>query len=476
MHLYKSATLAPQILAEVFRLACLFVLLLSFGLSKAQTNEKWSLEKCIEYAVKNNLAVKQAQLTGQIAKNESLQSKLNLLPQIDANVSYNFNFGNSLNPVSFQFVESNSQSGSANLQASLPLFTGLQQIHNIQRTKYELLASQFDYQAAQNNVALNVSSAFLQAVLNKEILNVLGKQKLLTEAQKQNIEARVKAGMLPENTLLDIEAQYARDEANIVNARGLYNISVLTLKQLLQLPSSEAFELDIPDIDMQTLAGVGGITSESVFEFAVRNQPTIKSAEARIKSADASRKMAMGNFSPTLSAFTSLSTGYFSQDQRATKYDTIFGVPIGSDYEPVPFSNQLGNNFRKVVGFQLSIPIFGKYQRFTNLSNSKLQLQIRQLQAQNAENVLRQDIEQAYVNATAAAESYIANKKSYESARRAFESMETRYKAGAATSFEREQTKNTLVAAEAEMAKSKYTYVFRLKVLDFYQGKPITLN
>lgn len=461
---------------KVFRLAYLFALLFVSQFAIAQSNEKWSLEECIAYAVQNNIVVKQSQLTGQIAKNEALQSKLNLLPQIDASMSYNFNFGNSLNPVSFQFVESNSQSGSANLQASLPLFTGLQQIHNIQRTKYELLASQFDYQAAQNNVALNVSSAFLQSVLNKEILQVLEKQKLLTEAQKLNIEARVKAGMLPENMLLDIEAQYARDEANIVNARGLYNISVLTLKQLLQLPASEAFELDIPEISMETIAGVGEVTSTSIYEFALNNQPTIKSADARVKSADASRKMAMGNFSPTISAFTALSTGYFSQDQRATKFDTIFGFPVGSDYKPVSFGDQLGNNFRKVVGFQLNIPIFGKYQRFTNLSNAKLQVQIRQLQAQNADNVLRQDIEQAYANATAAAESYVANKKSYESARRSFEAMETRYKAGTATTFEREQSKNTLVAAEAETAKAKYTYVFRLKVLDFYQGKPITLN
>ncbi|MCW5908190.1 MAG: TolC family protein [Chitinophagales bacterium] len=454
---------------------CFFAMLLSVFLT-AQTPEKWTLEKCIDYAIKNNIVVKQAEISAQISKNEALQSKLNLLPSLDANASYNFNFGNSLNPVSFSFVQSNSQSGSATLQGTLPLFTGLQQMYNIQRTKYELLASQFDYQAAQNNVALNVSSAFLQILLNKEIVEVLEKQKQLTQVQLTNVEARVKAGTLPENMLLDTEAQLARDEANLVNAKGLYDLSVLTLRQLLQLPAGEKFELDVPALDVETLKGTGESTAASIYDFAQGNQPSIKSADARIKSADASRKMAMGSFSPTIAGFTALSTGYFSRDQKAVKYDTIFGTPVPSEYASVPFGEQLGNNFRKVVGFQLNIPIFSKGQKFTNLANAKLQLKIRELQAQNTRNVLRQDIEQAYANANAAAESYFANKKSYLSARRAFELTENRYKAGVSNNLELQQSKNTLAAAESEMAKAKYTYVFRLKVLDFYQGKPITLN
>ncbi len=145
------------------KLRFLSILALSFfavQISVAQTEGKWTLEKCIDYALSNNIVVRQSALVAKGAANDALQSKLNLLPSVDASANYNFNFGNSLNPVTFQFAETNSQTGSANLQATLPLFTGLQQIHNIQRTKYDLLASQFDYAAAQNNVALSVSSAF----------------------------------------------------------------------------------------------------------------------------------------------------------------------------------------------------------------------------------------------------------------------------------------------------------------------------
>jgi outer membrane protein len=465
---------------KLLRTAALLLILVISQISFAQPVEKWSLEKCIDYALNNNLVVRQAGVAARVAQNDNLQSKLNLLPSVDASASYNLNFGNSLNPVTFQFVESNSQSASVNLQASLPLFTGLQQIHNIQRTKYDLMASQFDYAAAQNNVALSVSSAFLQILLNREIIGVLEKQQQLTTAQHESISSRVKTGQLSENSLYEVEAQLARDEANIVSAKGIYDVSVLTLKQLLQLKNDQGFDLDIPEIDADAYPAIGSESSSAIFDYAVGIQPSIKSAEARVKSADVATKIVKGTFSPTLAAFTALSSGYFSQDQRATRYDSLvtpYGtISIPSDYQKVPFNDQFKNNFRKVVGLQLSVPIFGKLQRFTNLGNAKLQIQLRQLQLEAAKNSLRQDIEQAYANAKAAGETYQANKKSYAAAKKALESLDKRYRGGLATDFELQQSKNTLASAESEIAKAKYTYVFRLKVLDFYQGKKITLN
>jgi outer membrane protein len=184
--------------------------------------------------------------------------------------------------------------------------------------------------------------------------------------------------------------------------------------------------------------------------------------------------MALGNFSPSLSFFTQLSTGYFSQDRSVVGFDPVTQEIIYSGVTPV--GDQFSNNFRKIAGFQLSIPIFGKGQRFTNLANAKRQTQLRTLQLESAKNTLRQDIEQAYNNARIAAESYYANKKSFESAQKSQEMLDKRYRSGMSNEFELQQAKNTLAAAESEMAKAKYTYVFRLKVLDFYKGKRITLN
>lgn len=463
------------------RVFVLTMIMLAVQFTMAQEARKWTLEQCIDYAMAHNINVRQANITAQIAKNDKTQSMMNVLPSIDANASYNFNFGNSLNPVTYSFVESNSQSSQLSLTGTLPLFTGLQQIHNIQRAKYDLIASDFDYKAAQNNISLAVSSAYLQILLNQEIVGVMQRQKELSASQKAATESRVKSGVLPEYSMYQMDAQLARDEANLINAQGAYDISVLSLKQLLQLNDTLGFELDIPNVNVDNIEAIGTESSTSIYDFAVGNQPTILSAQARIKSADAQRKMALGNFSPTLSFFTQLSTGYFSQDQRVSKYDTI-NIPgfdpilNPSEYEKVPLGNQFGNNFRKIAGFQLSIPIFGKGQRFTNLANAKLQTQLRVLQLESAKNTLRQDIEQAYNNARIAAESYFANKKSYESALKSQEMLDKRYRSGLSNEFELQQAKNTLSTAESEMARAKYTYVFRLKVLDFYKGKRITLN
>lgn len=448
--------------------------MLAAHVTMAQEARKWTLEQCIEYAMAHNINVRQAQITAQIAKNDKTQSMMNVLPQVDASASYNFNFGNSLNPITYSFVESNSQSSQISLTGSLPLFTGLQQIHNIQRAKYDLIASDFDYKAAQNNIALSVSSSYLQILLNQEIVGVMEKQRDLSASQKANTESRVKSGVLPEYSMYQMEAQLARDEANLINAQGAYDISVLTLKQLLQLNDTLGFALDIPNVDVENIATIAGENGTSIYNFAVSNQPTILSAQARIKSADAQRKMALGNFSPSLSFFTQLSTGYFSQDRSVVGFDPVTQEIIYSGVTPV--GDQFSNNFRKIAGFQLSIPIFGKGQRFTNLANAKLQTQLRTLQLESAKNTLRQDIEQAYNNARIAAESYYANKKSFESAQKSQEMLDKRYRSGMSNEFELQQAKNTLAAAESEMAKAKYTYVFRLKVLDFYKGKRITLN
>lgn len=462
------------------RLISIFLFLFLHNQSHAQTADKWSLERCIDYALKNNLQVRQAELTTQIYAKDNLQSKLNVLPNISAGASFNNNFGNGFNPQTFSFAQGNSQVLQTQLQGSVPLFTGLQQIHNMERAKYELIASRFDFESAKNNVALSVASSYLQILLNQEIERIAEKQKELTETQQKMVQSRVKAGLLPENSLFDIESQLGRDEVNIVNARNALDISVLTLQQLLQLKAESGFEIESPQLDAENMGDISALSSKSVFETAVRTQPQVKSAEARVKSANASRKAAIGTLSPTLSLFGNLSTAYFSQDRKIVGYDSItigtIKFPSTPIYEKTTYNEQFQNNFRKAVGISLDFPIFNRGQRILNIQKAKLQQQISQLQLDNTRNQLRQDIEQAYANARAAAESYMANKKSLEASQRAYSAAENRFKVGAVSQLDLQQARNNLLAAESEMARAKYTYVFRLKILDFYQGKPITLN
>ncbi len=463
---------------KVLRPTAVFAFLFFSLFSFSQTNEKWTLEKCIDYAFKNNLQVRQAEITAKVSGNENLQSKLNLLPTIDGNLNFSNNFGNGFNPQTYSYALGNSQSIQTSLQGTLPVFTGLQQMFNIERTKYDLLASKFDYENAKRSIGLSIASSYLQILLNKEILKIAEKQQALTGTQLSTITSKIKAGSLPETSGYEVESQLARDEANVVAAQNAVDLAMLSLRQLLQI-NDEKFEIEIPEVKFENVENVAALSSQSVYETAIGTQPSIMSAEARVKSANASHKMSIGALSPTISVFGGLSSSYFSGDRKYTiKYDTISGfiIPSQQDNGAKPFSEGLKDNFRKVVGVSLNVPLFSKWQRVTNIQNAKLQMQIRELQLDGSKNQLRSDVEQAYTNAKAAVQSYVANKKSMEAADKSFTAFEKRYNAGMLGNYEFQQAKNSLATAESEMIKAKYTYVFRLKVLNFYQGKPLKLE
>ena len=438
----------------------------------AQVTEKWTLEKCVDYAFKNNITIKQAGLTSNVSSNQLLQSKLNLLPSINASASYDFNFGNSINPVTYTFTNGNSQTSQVGLQGNLTLFNGLQQIYTIQKSKYDLLASQYDYENAKSNMALNIASAYLQILLNREIVQVAEEQRKITAQQKETVKKKFDAGVLPETSFLEVDAQLSRDEANVINNQGVYDISVVTLKQMLQLPIGQAFEIDIPNVNADNMANISDLSSVGVYNYAVKNQPSIKSAEARWLSSQSAERVAKGYITPTFSLGYNLFSGYTNAPNETFSTQPPYIVNTPAD----PFFTQLNHNLKDILAFQVTMPIFGKGQIFTNISNAKLQQQIKQLDLESAKAKLMADVEQAYTNAKVAAENYVANKKSYESAQKSYFSLQKRFDAGLVTNFDLQQSKNTVATAESDMARAKYTYVFRVKILDYYQGKALTLN
>jgi outer membrane protein len=453
---------------KALRLAGLFLCIFIAQYSMAQTREKWSLEKCIDHAMKNNLQVLQGGINAEVNKNNYNQSFFNLLPSINGFVTNDISNGQQFSLAAFRVVNQTTTTFSTGLNADLTLFAGLQQVHNILKSKRDLEAAKFDKEDLKTTVTLNITTAFLQLMNNREVLNVAENQKKTTEVQVQNIEQRFKAGVLPETSLLDIQAQLARDEAAIVNAKNSYELAVLALRILLQLKPEEPFEPEIPTLKEEVTDKLTESTALSTYNTALLTQPSIKAAMARVQSAQFSRKIALGALSPTISMSGSLYDYYTNQQKQL---DTAIG-----DYVTVPISNQFKDQFRKSISFTLSIPIFSRWQRMTNISNAKLQYQNSVLQLETKKNALMQTIYEADASARAAAEAYFSSKKSYEAAKRAYDAQEKRYSAGASSNIEYQTAKNNLATAESDVIRNKYTYVFRLKVLDFYQGKPITLN
>jgi len=258
-------------------------------------------------------------------------------------------------------------------------------------------------------------------------------------------------------------------------------LAILSIRNLLQIPVESDFELAIPEINANTLS-LNALTSPvDVYKYALNNQPSIKSAEARLKSALSSLRISRGSFSPTLTVFGQVGTNYSDQSKRPTAYDTLIipGLPtqyFGRDFELTPLGNQLQQSLRKVVGVSLNIPIISKGQRFTNEQIAKIQLQLSELDLQNRRNQLQQQITEAYSNARASSESFIANQKSLDAAQQSFDAIKNRFEVGLVNQFDFERARINVIAAESQMLQAKYTFVFRQKVLDFYQGKPITLQ
>ena len=220
------------------------------------------------------------------------------------------------------------------------------------------------------------------------------------------------------------------------------------------------------------MASIADVNPAGIYGYAVKNQPSVKSAEAKWLSSQSSQKIAKGFITPTISVGYNLFSGYTNAPNEGINFQTLQLYSTPAD----PYFTQLKNNLKDILALQVTVPLFGKGQIFINISNAKLQQQIKQLDLENAKVKLRADIEQAYTNAKVAAESFVANKKSYESAQKSYFSLEKRFESGLATNFDLQQSKNTLASAESEMIKAKYTYVFRVKILDYYQGKALTLN
>lgn len=443
------------------------------------TKSIWTLEECLKYATDNNIAVKQAELTEKVSKNTYMQSKLNLLPSLSANLSYAFDFGYSVNPTNYTYSQQNSQIFSPNGQANLNLFMGLQQINTIKKGKYDLAGYNADYLNSMNTTALNVTNLFLQVVLNKELIKAAEKQVNISQSQLDVTKAKIKAGTLAETAVYDFEAQLARDQATLIGQKNSLDISLLALQIALQLPDQQAFDIIVPEINIGSVMTFEQLNAHDIYQYAVQNQPSVKAAQARMMSALYNMKIAKGTLSPTFSVSYNVRDNYYNKAVNAVDSTFSFGghsltLPVGET--PVTFSDQFRQNIAHTLSFNVSIPIFTGWQRMTNIANAKLQYQIQKLNIDNANNSLRHDVYQAYANAKGNAETYVANLKALESQRMAYDAAQKRYDAGLAAAFELEQSRDNLAKTESNAIQAKYNYIFSVKVLDFYQGKTITLN
>ena len=427
----------------------------------------WSLEDCINYAIENNIQVKQSELNIENYEVNLLESKLSLLPSLNASTRYSYSWGRILDQSINEYVDRETQQGNLGVDANVTLFDGLQKQNAIKKDKIDFLASQHDADKMKDDISLMLTQAYLSILFNREQLRAAREQLEATKLQISRTQKMVDAGTLARGSLLEIEAQGAREELNIVNYENSLSIAYLDLLQILDLPGTTDFEIVVPDIPEDIDPEMNPINQ--VYQNALVTQPVIKSAELGVESSYKSVALAKGMRSPTLSLFGGWGTNY-SNNQ-------IVIDPESPNYlDVMPFGDQFKNNQNRYLGLNLSIPIFNGYQVSSGISRAKINAENAEYDFELTKNTLRKEIEQAYNDAMAAYKTYLATDESLESFEESFRYTEQRFNVGMANSVDYNIAKSQVTSAESELIRARYDYIFKTKILDFYQGKPLTLD
>ena len=445
---------------------CKFLTLLTLLAINISVNaqEKWSLLQCIEYAMANNISVKQIDLRTKTAELDVKQSKLGQIPGLSFNGGPIYNSGRTQNPTTFTLSTQSYLSANMQLQSSADIFNWFSKRNTIAANEWELLAAKAGTDKLKNDIALAVANLYLQILLGKEQEKIAGIQLQQSLAQLSNTRKLVDAGSLPELNAAELEAQVARDSSTVITARGSVIQNTLSLKAYMALDAAAAFEIETPPVDKIPVEKIADLQPESVYALAMANMPQQRVNDFKIKAAQKTSAALRGNLYPTISIFGSLGSRY------ANFYNTPPGFPKSD-----PFFPQLNENFSQSVGLSLRVPIFNGYISQTNFQKSKVTIRNQQLQKDLDDQTLKQDIYQAYNAALISLEKYNAGKKAVETAERTLNFAQKRYEVGIMSTFELITNQNNLFSVKLQNALNQYDYIFKMKVLEFYQGKGLKL-
>lgn len=472
----------------------LFVFLLCTLKTIAQDAPKMqsmNLEACIEYALKNNIQIKQSILNTELSEVNLNQSQANLLPSLNANASHSYNYGRTIDRFTNQFATQQVLSQNLSLSSDINLFNGLQNINTIQQNKFDYLASKYDVEKMRNDISLSVASSYLQVLYAVEAVENARNQMGVTQAQVDRTKMLVDAGAAAKGTLLDMQAQLASEELTLTSAQNQRDIAYLGLAQLLNLPTPEGFSIIKPELEVAGEALLNANTNE-IYNTAVSNLPEMKSAEYKVKSSEKAVDVAWGGLSPRLSFSAAYGTGYSGLSQRIVGLpafqgyapdgsvtsggDTVFSPFFSSAVtERISFADQYKDNVNKSFGFFLTVPIFNRFQTKSAIDRSRIQKLNAELAVESTKLQIQKNVQQAYADANAGLKKYNASLRAVDATKESFKYTEEKFNVGMINTNDYNESKNRLVKAESDLLQAKYEYIFKTKVLDFYQGKPLKL-
>lgn len=423
-----------------------------FGISLTAQTKQWTLQECVNHALENNISVKQSALDLEVAEADKQQAIGNFLPSLNANATASKNTGLSLNPTNNQLENTTFGSASAAINVNYTLFDGLQNIRRLQRTKLAELAAQYRLDQMKDDIALAVANSYLQVLLNKANLEVAKSQNIVTLEQLQRTNDLVDAGVLPRGDLLEIKATDAGEKQQIAVAENNVKISLISLAQLLLIKDYSNF--DIADEEFNIIdGGIADSDVSEIIESAMENRSEVKLAQNNVELAKKDVQIARGSYYPTLSAFFGYNTRYADND------------PLQRE-----FVEQLYLNDGFGYGLQLNVPILNGFAARSNVKRNKINLKNAEYQLEQAQLDLESNVFQAYVDANGALDAYKAAQVSLESQELAYQYAKDRYDVGLTNAFDFSQSKLRYDNSKIELNRTKFEYIFKLKVLELYFG------
>lgn len=432
------------------------------AMESSENEPVWSLEKCLNYALEHNLDVRLAGIGVEQADVTLQQRRLNRLPNVTGNAYYGLAFGRFTNPDNLTIDASRSQSNSFGLNGNLPIFQGFGLMRSIRSAIDQRGLAETDQKAAEDQVRINVLQAYLQVLLALEDER---RREVQIEVSRDNLSnsARLaKAGVIPEGNLRELEAQVATDELGVIQASNNIVLAYLQLRLVMQAGEEADFVVQGPDpAATDALLAVEDWDASAIYRYASGTLPAVTRNLMAEQLAKDNIDLARSDLYPSLGLSGGASTSWFTEKAVA-------------DFLP-SYSNQLDDNFGQFVGLGLNVPIFTNGLVRANIRNAELSLDQQKISSERDLNTLRQTIEQSVADAKAAASSYQASSKVVEARKLALEFAQKRFEAGQAPSFELNNARNLLIAAEADLLTAKYNYLLASKVLDFYQGRPLNL-
>lgn len=426
--------------------------------------KRWKFRECLDTALVHNITVNQSRLTNELNKVSLEQSKAGRIPSVSANASEGLSLGKNVDPTTNSFVTQAYHSTNLSINGSYNLFNGLQNANTIRQNRLNVEAGQYDIEKVKNDVTLNITTGYLQVLFAYEVLSAAKNQAEVTAAQVDRTQKMVEAGKSPESDLLQIRSQQATDNLSVITAQNQLDLAKVTLMQLMEIPVTDLFDVEIPTMLEPTQQILN--TNEEIYRRSLAVMPQITGYTIKTDAALMAQKVSEGARWPRLTLGANLNTNFASSRTQGSVVNP----------EGYPFFEQIWDNIGQSLNLGLSIPIYSNRQIKSNIDRAKINVLNARLNEQNVKNVLRKNVEQTATDLKAASKKYEATREQLRAVEAAYLNAEKKYGVGVMNATDFLIQKNNFFQSQSNLIQARYDYIFKSKILDFYQGKDIQIN